>query len=117
MELNALRARVIDRLANELPEAVVHGAPDALRPAVLASAERVLGEESVLLDARERRALAFEITDALIGLGPVESLLRDPDVTDVLINGPGPVLVERSGRLVGTSVVLSSAEEIGRAHV
>ncbi|MFN8017036.1 MAG: ATPase, T2SS/T4P/T4SS family [Acidimicrobiales bacterium] len=42
----------------------------------------------------------------LAGLGPIEPLLADPQVTDVLVNGPGPVWVERSGRLEQTAVVL-----------
>ncbi len=46
----------------------------------------------------------------LDGLGLLEPLLRDPDVTDVMVNGPGPVWVERRGRLIETPVVLDRAE-------
>ena len=55
--------------------------------------------------ARTARSLAVE----LVGLGPVEELLMDPSVTDVLVNGPGPVWVERSGRLEQTGVVVDRA--------
>ena len=56
--------------------------------------------------ATTARALAVE----LVGLGPVEELLADPGVTDVLVNGPGAVWVERSGRLEPTEVVVDRPE-------
>jgi pilus assembly protein CpaF len=55
--------------------------------------------------SRTARHLAVD----LVGLGPVERLLEDPEVTDVLVNGPGPVWVERRGRLQRTAVVLDES--------
>lgn len=60
---------------------------------------RAVREEGVLLPAEELAALVRELVDVLAGLGPVEPLLRDPLVTDVMLNGPGEVWVERGGRL------------------
>jgi pilus assembly protein CpaF len=48
--------------------------------------------------------LVTEVVDALTGLGPVEELLRQPGITDVLVNGPSDVWVERSGRLERASI-------------
>ena len=53
-----------------------------------------------------------EVVDALTGLGPVERLLRQPDVTDVLVNGPEEVWVERSGRLERTDVAFADDASI-----
>lgn len=56
--------------------------------------------------------LIGEVVDTLTGLGPLEQLLREPDVTDVLVNGPADVWVERSGQLERTGVRFADAESI-----
>lgn len=53
-----------------------------------------------------------KVVDALIGMGPLEQLLRDPEVTDVLVNAPDDVWVERSGCLQRTPVSFQSAEAV-----
>jgi pilus assembly protein CpaF len=64
----------------------------------------ILDEEKSLLNARERQVLVSEVLDELLGLGPIEPLLKDQSITDILINGPESVYVERGGLLekVGT---------------
>lgn len=64
----------------------------------------ILDEEKSLLNARERQMLVSEVLDELLGLGPIEPLLKDQSITDILINGPESVYVERGGLLekVGT---------------
>jgi pilus assembly protein CpaF len=52
----------------------------------------------------ERKQLVSDVLDELLGLGPIEPLLKDPSVTDILINGPNLVFVERRGRLEETAV-------------
>jgi pilus assembly protein CpaF len=59
---------------------------------------------------REVARSVAAIVAQLDGLGPLEPLLRDPDVTDVMVNGPGAVWVERCGRLVETPIVLDRAQ-------
>lgn len=56
------------------------------------------------LNRMERERLVEEILDNILGLGPLEPLLRDPEVSDIMINGPKVVFVERKGRLVKTNV-------------
>lgn len=56
------------------------------------------------LNYGERRKLVDDVLDELLGLGPLEPLLKDPTVTDILVNGHKMVFVERKGRLVETSV-------------
>lgn len=76
--------------------------PDAIARLVR-QAEPLLGEVEV---ARTAAAVAAR----LVGLGPIDDLLRDAATTDVLVNGPGPVWVERAGSLEPTDVVLDPAE-------
>jgi pilus assembly protein CpaF len=66
---------------------------------VMAATQRVLAEEGVALTKDERQRLLREIKDEVFGLGPLEPLLRDPTVCDILANGPNQVYVERAGRL------------------
>ena len=56
------------------------------------------------LNRMERERLVEEILDNILGLGPLEPLLRDPEVSDITINGPRVVFVERKGKLVKTNV-------------
>ncbi len=56
------------------------------------------------LNRMERERLVEEILDNILGLGPLEPLLRDPEISDVMINGPFTVYVERKGKLVKTNV-------------
>ncbi|RMF70893.1 MAG: CpaF family protein [Planctomycetota bacterium] len=61
-------------------------------------------EEDTLLNPSERSRLAQEILDETFGLGPLESLLSDPGISDILINGPHQVYIEKGGRLTLTDV-------------
>jgi pilus assembly protein CpaF len=63
-------------------------------------------DEAPLLAAAEVDAVVDRVLARIGGVGPLEPLLADPAVTDVLVNGPGPVWVERAGRLTSTPVVL-----------
>lgn len=70
------------------------------RGAIATAAVEIAPEEAPLAGP----GVIAEVVDALTGLGPLEQLLREPDVTDVLVNGPGEVWVERSGQLERTGV-------------
>ncbi|WP_380168605.1 CpaF family protein [Jannaschia sp. R86511] len=59
----------------------------------------VLAGGETPLTAADRTRLSQEIADDILGYGPIEPLLRDPDVTEIMVNGPDLVFVERSGRL------------------
>jgi len=71
-----------------------------------ASIERAVAVEGPLLTGAERSGLAGRVDARIRGLGPLEPLLGDPDVSEVMVNGPGPVWIERDGRLSVTSLVL-----------
>ncbi|TOZ94996.1 pilus assembly protein CpaF [Burkholderia pseudomallei] len=59
---------------------------------------RILDEEKLLANDLERRQLTIDIYDEMFGFGPLESLLRDPSVSDILVNTASAVYVERYGR-------------------
>jgi pilus assembly protein CpaF len=64
----------------------------------------VAGQRRLLLNVIEQHAIAARIVDDMIGLGPLEPLLRDDGVADIMINGPQKIYVERHGKLLLTSL-------------
>ena len=70
-----------------------------LREEIAAIAAESLEELGVVLNREERSALHQELYDEVTGLGPLEPLLKDDDVNDILVNGPQQIFVERKGRL------------------
>src|SRR5437660_6284029 len=70
-----------------------------LRAEVRRAAEELCRLSPDLLSLGERERLVHEVLDETFGLGPLEPLLRDPTISDILINGPKVVYIERRGRL------------------
>jgi pilus assembly protein CpaF len=77
---------------------------DELRKEVRREAEDLCRHSPDLLNINERERLVNEVIDETFGLGPVEQLMRDPAITDILINGPKTIYVERAGRLERSDV-------------
>jgi pilus assembly protein CpaF len=103
---DSLRLRLVERRrvqaaagrspAGELPEEVRH----------------LVEEEAALLGAGDRAAVEARIVRDTVGLGPLEDLLADPTVEEVMVNGPGSVYVERQGRIEPTDVRFGDEEEL-----
>src|SRR5690349_328458 len=72
----------------------------------------LLGEQKCPLSAPEKQKLLREVMDEIFGLGPVEELLRDPMVTDILVNGPHLIYIERGGRLEETTLRFRDDEHL-----
>lgn len=70
---------------------------------VMAATQRILQEEGTSIRKDEKVQLLREIKDEVFGLGPLEPLLRDPGVCDILVNGPHQVFIERAGKLEPTA--------------
>src|SRR5262245_62816352 len=79
---------------------------------VRSALQRVLPDAAGNLSAPERERLIEEIGYELLGLGPLDPLLRDPEVTDILVNGPDAVYVERHGRLSLTDVKFRDTDHL-----
>lgn len=68
----------------------------------------IANERKILLNQDEQRLLGTSIVDEMVGLGPIEPLLRDPSVADILVNGPRMIYVERRGKLQLTKLQFRS---------
>ncbi len=75
-----------------------------LRDQLRSLAAHICSLEEVKLHPNDRDAMVQEILDEIYGFGPLEALMQDPEVTDVLVNGPDRVFVERAGLLIETDV-------------
>ena len=75
---------------------------------------KVVEEEGLALTRAERVRMLEQITDEIVGLGPLEPLLRDESVTEVMVNGPRQVYVERAGKLELTNVTFQNDDHVMR---
>ncbi len=98
-------AELLDRLDLSLINKV---AREEARSQIRAAAAEILAENSVPLNAEARQLVVQCIEDEILGLGPLEPLLNDPTVSDILVNGPNQVYVERRGKLELTDVTFGS---------
>ena len=73
---------------------------EQLRKECAQKVEALLAAEGKPLSTQEKERLITQVMDDIFGLGPLEDLLRDPDISDILINGPKQIYIEKKGRLV-----------------
>ena len=78
---------------------------DTLRREIRLVVEHLCDTEDTLLNRNERERLVSEVLDETFGLGPLEMLLKDPTISDILINGPKNIYCERRGKMEKTNVV------------
>jgi pilus assembly protein CpaF len=89
-------------------------APEQLNAEVSRLAESVLATEALPLSAVERERLVGEVRHELFGLGPLEPLLNDPTISDILVNTHNRIYIERGGRLETTNVAFKDDEHLMR---
>jgi pilus assembly protein CpaF len=86
-------------------ERVANQRDDQTRAQVLAVIQDLVANLKTPLSGRERERLALEVLDEVFGLGPLEPVLQDPTVNDILVNGPRQVYVERGGILEESNIM------------
>ena len=112
-EYYELKAKLHSQLLGRIDLEVLGSmAPDRLREELGTMVEKLLSESGVALNAAEHKRMIEDIQNEVMGLGPLEPLLADPTVSDILVNGPGKVYVERRGRIELTDVVFSDAAHL-----
>jgi pilus assembly protein CpaF len=80
----------------------------ALRSKTLQSITQIVDKEYNGLDRNERSSVIKEVLDEALGLGPLEDLLSDDEVSEIMVNGPKRIFVERSGKLTLSSITFTS---------
>src|ERR1700739_1090194 len=103
-----LMSRIDPTVAGRFPR-------NLLRVEIAKLVSEIATEERIQLNNLEEMALAADISDDMVGLGPLEPFLDDDEITDILANGPFDIYVERHGRLEKTAARFRDTEHL--AHV
>src|SRR5690349_22644829 len=88
--------------------------PDQVHAEVSRLAEAVLAQEAMPLSVSERDRLVSDVQHELFGLGPLEPLLADPTISDILVNAHNTIYVERRGKIEPTTVRFKDDEHLMR---
>jgi pilus assembly protein CpaF len=94
--------------------ALEHASESDLRAEINAIASEHLNDNSIVLNRDDRMVLNSELYDEVTGLGPLETLLKDETVNDILVNGPQQIFVERAGKLELTDVTFKDERHLLR---
>jgi pilus assembly protein CpaF len=114
-DLTALKSHVHGQLLKRLDLTVMERLEiDELRAELGNLVKTIVNDEQIMLNADDLSALVQAIQNEVMGLGPIEPLMADPTVSDILVNGSSAVYVERFGKLERTSVRFSSHDHVFR---
>src|SRR5215212_9216058 len=104
-EFDQLKRRIHNKLVDKLDlNRVGELQGDVLRREIRLVVEHLCDTEETFLNRQERERLIEEVLDETFGLGPLELLLKDPTISDILINGPKNIYVARRGKMEKTNV-------------
>ncbi len=105
LDYAALKTRIHRQLIEQLDLAKLGTIPlAALQMQIRRITEELLAEEGTPLNRQERDRIVIEVEHETFGLGPIEPLMRDPVISDILVNGAKEVYIERRGKLERTDV-------------
>ncbi len=104
-EFETLKRKIHGKLVDKLDLSKVGDLEgDVLRREIRMVVEHLCDTEETFLNRNERERLIEEVLDETFGLGPLELLLKDPSISDILINGPKSIYCERRGKMERTTV-------------
>jgi len=96
-----LHAKLVNSLS---PDQLRSLKKEGVRETIGVVFERIIKDENIPMTASERERLIEEVLDEVFGLGPLEALLKDASISDIMVNGFDSIYVERAGRVVETNV-------------
>jgi len=109
-----LKTRVQNRLLAELDPSMDIAKTDEVRKTIQGLFEQILSEENIVLSRPERARLFEQITAEILGLGPLQPLLEDETVTEVMVNGAKNIYIERKGKIHRVPVTFESNDHVMR---
>ncbi|MGB8213830.1 MAG: ATPase, T2SS/T4P/T4SS family [Anaerolineales bacterium] len=109
-----LKARVQNRLLAELDPSLDVTKTDDVRKTIQSLFEQILSEENIVLSRPERARLFEQISAEILGLGPLQPLLEDESVTEIMVNGAKNIYVERKGKIHRVPVTFESNDHVMR---
>lgn len=109
-----LKSRIQNRLLAELDPQMDISRKDEVRRQIQELFNNILAEENMLLSKSERERLFESIVADILGLGPLEPLLEDESVTEIMVNGPKNIFIEQSGKITLSGVTFESDDHVLR---
>lgn len=109
-----IKKKIFDRIVNEINPDDIEDGEDSqeLEKKIALLVEKALSEENVPLSRNDRQKIISEIIDETIGFGPINSLIHNPDVSEIMVNGPKQVYIEQKGKLVLSDVTFRDDEHV-----
>ena len=108
-----IKSKIHHKLLSSLnPEQLRTLNKESVRAQIGGVVERLVADEGIPMTLAERERVIEEILDEVFGLGPLEPLLKDPTISDILVNGFDNVYVERAGRMVETNIRFKDASHV-----
>jgi pilus assembly protein CpaF len=109
-----LKTRVQQRLVAELDPQMDLSHVDEVRRTIQEMFDNILEQENLTLSRTERYRLFEQIVAEILGLGPIDPLLKDETITEIMVNGPGKVYIEQKGRIYKTDITFENDEHVER---
>src|SRR5918912_1866474 len=110
----SLKERVKRKLISELDPSVDTSKADEVRQRLKSLFDQIIEAENLVLTRAEKERLSEELAADVIGFGPIEPLLSDTTVSEVMVNGPKKIYFERKGRLQLSDVAFDDDEHVRR---
>ena len=112
--MEQLKTRIQERLVAELGSQTTPSNIGQVRDRIQTEFDAIIAEEEFVITRHEKLRLLARIAAEIIGYGPLEPLLQDDSVSEIMVNGANQVYVERRGRLEKTDVHFSGSEHVRR---
>ena len=114
--LRSVKQRVHESLIGSLGPQLYdpHLRASELEQRVKATLQEVLGTEDTPLSTADRTRVAQEVSDEILGHGPIEPLLRDTTITEIMVNGPDQIYIERDGKIESVEATFTSEAHLRR---
>ncbi|NOY97769.1 MAG: CpaF family protein [Chloroflexi bacterium] len=109
-----LKTRVQNKLLAELDPSMDISKTDEVRRTIQDLFEQILAEENIVLSRPERHRLFEQITAEILGFGPLQPLLEDESITEIMVNGAKNIYIERKGKVHRVPVTFESDEHVMR---
>ncbi len=109
-----LKTRIQNKLIAELDPTMDVTQTDNVRKTIEELYDNILAEEARVLSRAERQRLFEQIVSEILGLGPLEPLIADPTITEIMVNGSKNIYVERDGKILRTNAIFESDEHLMR---
>src|SRR6187549_545781 len=109
-----LKTRVQNKLLSELDPSMDVTRTDDVRRTIQDLFEQILAEENIVLSRPERARLFEQIAAEILGFGPLQPLLEDDTITEIMVNGPKNVYIERKGRLHRVPITFENNDHVMR---